>query len=153
MIIWLNGTFGSGKTTAAYELNKLIPHSFVYDPESFGYGLMRNTPKQLAEDNFQHYPEWSRFVSDHLLRIAVEYDGLLIVPMTLINEKLYDDIIGTLKNNKITVHHFTLMISKEQLLKRLRSRLEGKNSWAYRQADHCLKELHKPKVSDTYQGR
>ena len=42
MIIWINGTFGAGKTTAAYELQKRVKNSFVFDPERFGYVLMRN---------------------------------------------------------------------------------------------------------------
>ncbi|CAM3052544.1 Tunicamycin resistance protein [Filibacter tadaridae] len=29
IIIWINGTFGSGKTTAAYELQKRLKDSFV----------------------------------------------------------------------------------------------------------------------------
>ena len=37
MIIWINGSFGSGKTQAAYELNKRIENSFVFDPENAGF--------------------------------------------------------------------------------------------------------------------
>ncbi|MCO7124369.1 AAA family ATPase [Sporolactobacillus shoreicorticis] len=89
-IIWINGTFGSGKTTTAHELNKCLPDSFVYDPEYFGYALMKNTPKMLAKSNFQSDPEWAPIVAQHLARIAQSYTGVLIVPMTLMNEALYD---------------------------------------------------------------
>lgn len=34
MIIWLNGTFGAGKTTTAHELAKLVPGSRLFDPET-----------------------------------------------------------------------------------------------------------------------
>lgn len=37
MIIWLNGTFGCGKTSAAAELHSLVPSSRVFDPETVGY--------------------------------------------------------------------------------------------------------------------
>ncbi|MBQ9717880.1 MAG: tunicamycin resistance protein, partial [Clostridia bacterium] len=37
MILWINGTFGSGKTQTAAELHRRIPDSFVYDPENVGY--------------------------------------------------------------------------------------------------------------------
>ncbi|MCI1858352.1 MAG: AAA family ATPase [Sporolactobacillus sp.] len=144
-IIWINGTFGSGKTTTAYELNKCLPDSFVYDPEYFGYALMRNTPKILVKSNFQYDPEWAPIVAGHLARIAQSYTGVLIVPMTLMNEALYDRIIGRLLKNQIHVRHFTLMLRKETLLKRLHSRLEGRHSWAYSQAEDCLKELSKKK--------
>ena len=39
MIVWLNGTFGAGKTTAAHELLDLLPGSTLYDPELLGSGL------------------------------------------------------------------------------------------------------------------
>jgi uridine kinase len=37
LIIWLNGAFGAGKTTAAFELCRRLPDSFVYDPENVGF--------------------------------------------------------------------------------------------------------------------
>ena len=49
MIIWINGTFGSGKTTTAYELHNRIKHSFVYDPERFGYVLMANVLRRFRQ--------------------------------------------------------------------------------------------------------
>ena len=42
MIVWLNGTFGCGKTTTAAELCPLIPSSRLFDPETVGYMLGRN---------------------------------------------------------------------------------------------------------------
>ncbi len=33
MILWINGTFGSGKTSVAEELSKKVRKSFVFDPE------------------------------------------------------------------------------------------------------------------------
>ncbi|MEK4047271.1 hypothetical protein NSU18_27040 [Paenibacillus sp. FSL H8-0048] len=36
VIIWLNGTFGSGKTQTAAELHRRIPDSYVFDPENAG---------------------------------------------------------------------------------------------------------------------
>jgi adenylylsulfate kinase-like enzyme len=53
MIIWINGTFGSGKTTTAYELHKRVENSFVFDSERFGFVLMKNVPKEIAKADFQ----------------------------------------------------------------------------------------------------
>jgi len=39
VIVWLNGTFGSGKTTTALRLPALIPGSRLFDPETVGYML------------------------------------------------------------------------------------------------------------------
>ena len=34
MILWINGAFGSGKSSVAEELSKKVGKSFVYDPGS-----------------------------------------------------------------------------------------------------------------------
>lgn len=61
MIIWINGAFGSGKTTCAYELNRRLPDSFVYDPENIGYFIRENIPKKLHELDFQNHEQWWGF--------------------------------------------------------------------------------------------
>lgn len=86
MIIWINGTFGSGKTTTAYELQRRIADSIVYDPERFGYVLMASIPKHILKDDFQDYPLWREANYSLLKQISEEYVGVIIVPMTLTNE-------------------------------------------------------------------
>jgi hypothetical protein len=61
--------------------------------------------------------------------------------MTLTNELYFEDIIGRLKADGIEVKHYTLATSPQTVQKRLRKRLEGKNSWAYQQIDKRLKLL------------
>ncbi len=53
MIVWLNGAFGAGKTTAAYELHRRLEHSFVYDPENAGCFLRKNMPEECHTPDFQ----------------------------------------------------------------------------------------------------
>lgn len=43
------------------------------------------------------------------------------------------------------------MASKETLLKRLRTRAEGKNSWAAKQIDRCVEGLSSPIFEDHIQ--
>jgi hypothetical protein len=62
MIIWLNGTFGSGKTsTTAAVLQALLPSSRVFDPETVGYMLAPNLVDRPVSD-FQHWPPWRPLV-------------------------------------------------------------------------------------------
>ncbi|KKI92234.1 Tunicamycin resistance protein [Bacillus sp. SA1-12] len=143
MIIWINGTFGSGKTTAAYELQRRMPQSFVYDPERFGYVLMANIPKELAKGDFQDYPLWREANYKLLKQIANNYHGTIIVPMTLTNKSYFDEIIGRLKKDGIEVKHVTLAAAKKTIQQRLRKRFEGNHSWAYNQIDHRLSCLEK----------
>jgi hypothetical protein len=55
VIIWLNGTFGCGKTSTAAKLHSLVPSSRVFDPETVGYMLQPNLADHPASD-FQHWP-------------------------------------------------------------------------------------------------
>jgi hypothetical protein len=57
VIVWLNGTFGCGKTTTAAELCPLIPSSRLFDPETVGYMLRSNLGDRPVPD-FQHRPPW-----------------------------------------------------------------------------------------------
>ena len=39
VIVWVNGTFGAGKTSTVRELQEVLPGSTVFDPESVGVYL------------------------------------------------------------------------------------------------------------------
>ncbi|MFC7102162.1 hypothetical protein ACFQQB_17915 [Nonomuraea rubra] len=62
MLVWINGTFGVGKTQTAYELHRRLPGSVVCDPEHVGLGLHRMTPPALRSD-FQLHPPGGRACS------------------------------------------------------------------------------------------
>lgn len=138
MIIWINGAFGSGKTQTAYELHRRLPNSYVYDPENAGFFIRKSLPKPVQLADFQDYPMWRTFNRDMLDYIAAHDTGDIIVPMTVTNRAYFDEIIGAL-SRKYEVKHFILYAEKAVLLKRLASRLEGKNSWAAQQIDRCIK--------------
>jgi len=138
MIIWINGAFGSGKTTCAYELNKRLSKSFVYDPENIGYFIRKNIPKELHESDFQNHEQWRLFNYQMLKYLSDTYDGIIISPMTLINRQYYDEIIGRLLEDGIEIKHYILYAEKETIEKRLNKRLEWGNSWAKSQIDRCI---------------
>jgi adenylylsulfate kinase-like enzyme len=48
VIVWLNGTFGCGKSTTAAELRLLVPSSRVFDPETVGYMLQPDLARHLG---------------------------------------------------------------------------------------------------------
>lgn len=53
MIIWLNGAYGSGKTTIAELLHERIFPSWIYDPEEIGDFFRKNLPKEIQKDDFK----------------------------------------------------------------------------------------------------
>lgn len=143
MIVWINGAFGSGKTQTAFELHRRIPNSYVYDPENVGFYIRKNIPKGLEKGDFQDFEMWREFNFSMLKYINGNYKGIVIVPMTVVNPQYFKDIVEKLRAEDIEVKHFVLWASKETLLKRLRSRAEGKDSWAAKQIDRCMEGLSK----------
>lgn len=137
-MIWLNGTFGAGKTATAYLLQSRLPHAYVFDPENAGFYLRQNLPEELKAADFQDEPLWREMNLRMLEKLAREYDGEVIVPMTLAQPAYFDQLVGGLREKGVEVQHFVLSVTEETLRHRLHSRLESKKSWAYRQADRCL---------------
>jgi adenylylsulfate kinase-like enzyme len=52
MIVWLNGTFGAGKTTTAPEVVTRLPEARIFDPEHVGFLLRQVLPEPPGD--FQH---------------------------------------------------------------------------------------------------
>lgn len=144
MIVWINGAFGSGKTQTAKEICRRLQGAFLFDPENAGYYLRQNEPVSLQADNFQDEPLWREINVKMLHWIAAEYDGIIVAPMTVIEEEYYHQIITALRQAGVIVHHVVLKAEKETLYKRLRSRLEGRQSWAAQQIDDCLRAFENP---------
>lgn len=142
MIIWLNGAFGSGKTTCAFELARRLPNAYVYDPENIGYFLFNNVPKPLLKSDFQDYEQWRSFNYEMLSFIAEQYDGTIIVPMTINNPLYYQEIVQKLIDDGISLKHFILYADKETILKRLNKRLERGETWAKAQIDRCIQAFN-----------
>lgn len=138
MILWINGAFGSGKTTSAYELHRRLPQSFVYDPENIGYFLFKNMPDQLRVQDFQNYPQWRLFNYEMLKDLAARHEGVIIAPMTVTNPQYFDEIIGRLRREGIEVKHYILYAERPTLEKRLNKRLQRGETWAKAQIDRCL---------------
>ncbi|MFC6590858.1 AAA family ATPase [Deinococcus lacus] len=140
MLLWINGPFGVGKTQAAYALARRLPRAFVCDPEQLGFGLSRMTPPELRGD-FQDIPLWREGVRRVLDRNLSHFDGVVIVPMTLVNPAYFDEIVGELRRAGHPVCHVALLASRETLRRRLRSRGEGGGSWGAAQIERCLAGL------------
>ncbi|GAA2919891.1 MULTISPECIES: NUDIX hydrolase [Streptomycetaceae] len=126
MIVWINGAFGAGKTSAACELIDLIPNSTFYDPELIGGALRHLLPqKKLAEvTDFQDLPIWRRLVVDTAAALLAELPGVLVVPMTLLRQEYRDEIFGGLASRRIPVCHVLLSPEETILRRRIADREE-----------------------------
>ncbi|WP_329444781.1 NUDIX hydrolase [Streptomyces canus] len=142
MIVWINGAFGAGKTTAARELIELIPNSTLFDPEDIGAAVVRLLPpKHLTEvGDFQDLPIWRRLVIDTAAAMLAELGGTLVVPMTLLRQEYRDEIFGGLAARRIAVRHVLLAPAETILRERIAGRGTpptlppgemGQGHWAY----------------------
>ncbi len=141
MIVWINGSFGSGKTQTAYELQRRIPDSYVFDPEEAGFYLMKNLPKSLSKNDFQDYGMWRILNREMLLYLQQHYKGTVLVPMTVTNLGYLKEMTEALKAEGIEFYHITLAATTDTLLKRLRGRGEKRGAWVFNQIERCVESL------------
>ncbi|MEU3556530.1 NUDIX hydrolase [Streptomyces fragilis] len=121
MIVWINGAFGSGKSSTAKELLDLLPGSALFDPEVVGGALtFMLPPKHLAGvDDYQDLPIWRRLVVDTAAAMLQELGGTLVVPMTLLRQEYRDEIFGGLAARRIAVCHVVLTPAETILRQRI----------------------------------
>jgi deoxyadenosine/deoxycytidine kinase len=147
MILWINGAFGAGKTTTAFELNRRLPDSFVYDPENVGYFIRRNTNGLFSKGDFQNIPLWREMNYKILSMITEKYNGTVIVPMTLVNPDYYSEIVERLISDGIEVKHYILYAERGEIRRRLKKRafpfqFIRKDSFALNAVDRCVDSFY-----------
>ena len=142
MLLWINGTFGVGKTQTAFELHRRLPGSVVVDPEQIGYALRRISPRTIWPDDFQELSQWRTAVQMHLQWIADRFDGVVIVPMTLLDIGWHEQIVGGLRAAAVPLAHFTLTAAPAVVRARLAHRGDRGNTWALRKLERYLPALN-----------
>jgi hypothetical protein len=118
MIVWVNGPFGSGKTTLGEGLEALLPDSLIFDPEEIGYALRQLVPASPTGD-FQDLPIWRTMTLHALLEVRRLYGLTVIVPMTLVNPAYVTEIIGGLTTAGEDLLHVFLDLDAETLRQRI----------------------------------
>jgi len=122
MIVWLNGSFGVGKTTTAAALSARWPEAIVFDPEILGVGLRLWTPPEAEVHDFQDIALWRDLVVTTSAGLVAEWGRPLIVPMTVLRPAYFDEIIGRLRDDGQEVHHFCLTAPADVLRARAEAR-------------------------------
>lgn len=80
-VLWLNGGFGVGKTTAARALVTADPQWRVADPELLG-AYLSDAERSWGED-FQAHPGWPALVAAGIHALAPAPDRPVVVPMAV----------------------------------------------------------------------
>ncbi len=118
MIVWINGTFGVGKTTTAGLVNERTGWR-QFDPEHVGYLLAGNL-RDLAFDDFQDLPPWRvlvPIVADEILRFAG--GPAMVAVQTVLDEAYWDELEAGLSARNRSVFHVVLDADEEALRRRI----------------------------------
>ncbi|MER5640068.1 NUDIX domain-containing protein [Kitasatospora sp. NPDC002227] len=157
MIVWVNGAFGAGKTSACRELVELLPGSLLFDPETVGQGLRHLLPadRMTPVSDFQDLPSWRRLVPEVAAALLTEVPGPLVVPMTLLREDYRDEIFGALAARGLAVHHFVLDPDETILQERIAAREEcpGDPAASGRVREWCLEHLTQYRLARRWLAR
>jgi adenylylsulfate kinase-like enzyme len=140
MIVWINGAYGSGKTTLVAEITRRRSDAVVFDPELIGYVLRQSVP--VPTDNVQDLPSWREIVVASLLSLQRHHANLLLVPMTLINLAYRREVLGALRAADVALLEVFLDVPADELRRRIEHRVLFDD--AIRDADareFCLSKL------------
>jgi len=102
VLIWINGAFGSGKTQTAHELHRRLPDTHVADPEVLGFAIRKMVPREAWVD-FQDLPQWRSAVVETLRQADGAGAGPVLVPMTIVRDDYFDELVGGLREHGVDV--------------------------------------------------
>jgi AAA domain len=117
-LLWLNGCFGSGKSTTAAALVRLCPRLLLFDPELVGFLLWEVDPSLRAQD-FRDLPLWRHLVVETAGQVIVERQRAVVAPMSLFDPEHQLDVIGGLRARGVPVHHVLLDVGAAELRRRI----------------------------------
>jgi chloramphenicol 3-O-phosphotransferase len=120
VIIWLNGTFGVGKTSTADRLKAMVSGSRVFDPDIVGE-MLRRVLADRPDTDYQDWAAWRPLVAASLIEIARMTGQHIIAPMTVMKRDYLDQIFTLLRAAELDVFH-VLLDADDDVLRR---RIEG----------------------------
>jgi hypothetical protein len=128
MIIWLNGTFGVGKTTTSKELAALVPDARVFDSEQVGC-MLGHVLGSVQVNDFQEWRPWRTLVVQTASHVLDYVGGVLVVPQSVLVEQYWTEISTGLAEEGIPVRHFVLHADRDTLIQRIEAdAVEGEAS-------------------------
>ncbi|MEV0610847.1 AAA family ATPase [Polymorphospora rubra] len=138
MIVWINGAFGSGKTTTAGLLTKRLDGAKLFDPEHVGFMLMPFVESPTGD--FQDLPLWRHLVIEAMTGLARQYRHPWVAPMSLINAAYRAEILGGIRGAGVEVHEFVLAVPEDRLRARIDTdQVEVKaRRWRHDHVDQAL---------------
>ena len=120
MIIWLNGTFGAGKTTTGMRLAGRLANARLFDPEEVGYLLMRTLEDHEFRD-FQDLAPWRELVPVFTEKIALFTGQHLIAVQTVLREEYWQELTAGFERTELDIFHVLLHVDSDVLAERIKA--------------------------------
>jgi adenylylsulfate kinase-like enzyme len=131
VIIWLNGTFGVGKTATAMELATIMPNARLFDAEVVGYLLMEILKDHEFSD-FQELPPWRTLVPIVTAEIARFTGQHLLATQSVLNETYWKELRQGFSQHSLEVFHVVLHAEPEVLAHRIDADQEDQKARQWR---------------------
>lgn len=118
MILWINGTFGVGKTTTSELIVKAGARCRVFDPETVGSMLHHNL-RDFGADDFQDLQPWRRLVPQTLSAVHGFTGADLVAPQTVLVEDYWTELHAGMTASGLDVFHVVLDCDEATLRQRI----------------------------------
>lgn len=139
MIVFINGSFGVGKTTVAETLVRQLPHSLLFDAEEVGVMVRTIVGPVSWNDDFQDYPMWRQLTIEVAQRLKFAYGMDLIMPMTIWRQDYFDEVMNGLAEIDNEIHHFCLVAPAEVIRARVHQRgVQQDGDWIFDMIPKCV---------------
>ena len=129
MVIWISGAYGVGKSTLAEALKNRMESAVIFDAEAVGNAVRDNYPDKPYGLIFEDYPLWCDFCFLLIRDICSTCIKDILVPMTLVRQSSYVDIIERLRADGITVKFIILEAAHRTVHDRILARGEEEDCW------------------------
>jgi thymidylate kinase len=141
MVVFINGSFGIGKTTVARLLVRHVSRSTIFDPEPLGLvlaQLARFLPLKERTDDFQDLRAWRRGCV-RAIQVATRIRSTVIVPMTFSNASYLAEMVSPFRGRGVLTLHYCLTAPPHVVLERLQGRegRRGPSAWQLRRLAEC----------------